>query len=355
MLRALLQAVAQHPLLDLDVFFCAKVIAGRTWRWNEQALGYKARVLNGVQKGAVCFNPGIVTICARGNYDLFIVNGWDQPTNQLAMLTLNCLRKRWALAGERPGFNSNSAVRNFLRSFALASAKHGASCAIGVGDLAKRDFQRLLGDGRMAYSVPYLFDLVKFLALPLPSVGTGPVRFLFSGQLIPRKGIDILCDATDRLFAAYPNTYLTVMGTGPELYKLERLSANYPGRVNLKGFLPFDYRAEGYRDAHVFVFPSRYDGWGMVVHEAMACGLPVIGSNTTGAAYELVENNVNGFTLGSLNPTSYFDAMKHFVENRDRIGQFGLRAREKASTYTPQWGADELLKIVSRESRPSKH
>jgi glycosyltransferase involved in cell wall biosynthesis len=296
-----------------------------------------------------CINPGIVPLCVKQRYDLFIVNSYEQPTSQLAMLTLTILNRRWALANERPGINAHSRVRNVLRKAALCVPRRFASCAIGVGGQAAKAFGALFGDGRQSYSLPYVFDMAPFLAVK-PTPIHKVVRFGFSGQLIARKGVDILCDAAASLFERRANAELLIAGDGPERWRVTQLMAQFPNRVHQLGYIPFDERSRVYDSMHVFVFPSRHDGWGMVVHEAMACGLPVISSNHVGAAHDLVTDGIHGFLLKHLSPQALLGAMEFFLEHPQQLRTFGERAREAAKRYSPQWAVRKLLAIAQGES-----
>src|SRR6185295_16461640 len=130
-------------------------------------------------------------------------------------------------------------------------------------------------------SVPYYVDLGEFLDLPAASARKSslPVRFFTAGQLIARKGIDVLLAACERL----PDTgwSLTIAGDGPLYGKLKaRSRRHWPAdKVRFLGEVPFKDRAAAFSAHDVFVFPSRWDGWGMAPVEAMAAGMPVISTD----------------------------------------------------------------------------
>ncbi len=351
MLRAFLEAASRDPRFDLEVIHCASRLGDRVWNWNEAPGQYKARWLRGVTRGGFCFNPEIVAICVLGRYDFFVVTGYDQPTTQLAMATLSILRRNWAIAGERPGLNPGSIARCVARSMALFIPKHFASCGIGVGELAKNAYATLFNFDRRTYSIPYLVDLAPFLSLPRRDRSDGRVRFFFCGQLINRKGIDFLCDAAGGLLRRNTHASLLILGDGPERYRVERLSRLFPEQVSIRGFVPFDRRSVVFQEADILVLPSRHDGWGTVVHEAMASGLPVISSRLVGAAYDLVEHGVNGLLVDSLGAPQFLDAMEFFVANPDRIHEFGEAARKRASRMNISWGLETLLDAISGTHR----
>jgi Glycosyl transferases group 1 len=344
--RAFLEAAAKHPGIDLDVVICGDGRGTRPWNWQERQGVYRHMVLRGVSGGGYVLNPGIVAHCLRSSYDLYIVTTYAQPTMQLAMIALSLAGRNWALWNERPGMNPDSMFRNLLRNLALQLPKRYAACAIGAGSVARDAFQRLLGDGRRAYSIPYFIDLESFLALPIPRP-RAHIRFLFCGQLVPRKGIDTICECVESLLADGEQISLAIAGEGPERDRLEKLRARFPDRVTIHGFLSFERRIEAYRDADVFLFPSRYDGWEVAVHEAMARGMPVISSDAVGSAVELVEEGVSGFLIPRSDAARFCEKMRFFSQQPESISSFGEAARARAEIYTPEFGVRELLNVLS--------
>ena len=107
--------------------------------------------------------------------------------------------------------------------------------------------------------------------------------------------------------------------------------------------------AELYRQGTLFVFPSVEDGFGMVVTEAMACGVPVVISDNTGAR-DVVEEGVNGFVV----PTRDVEAIKErillFRDNPGLRETMGQAARETALNNTWYHYSDKLAKVYDELS-----
>ncbi len=116
------------------------------------------------------------------------------------------------------------------------------------------------------------------------STTAGPVRFVSAGQLIRRKGIDLLIEAA----AALPHSgwQLDVYGDGPERSALERLAARrgLADCITFRGTIPNPRLQAVLAEADCVVLPSRFDGWGMLVSEALAAGTPVICTARCGSA-----------------------------------------------------------------------
>ena len=117
-----------------------------------------------------------------------------------------------------------------------------------------------------------------------------PVSLCFVGQLIDRKGVDLLIKALAML--DIPAT-LSVVGDGPLRLSLERLCnrLRLASRVTFFGSLPNSEARKLMDSADLLVLPSRYDGWGAVINEALMSGIPAICSDNCGAA-DLVRSSV---------------------------------------------------------------
>lgn len=114
-------------------------------------------------------------------------------------------------------------------------------------------------------------------------------RLLFVGQLIPRKGIDILLAA----FSSVEDAELWIVGDG-ELEGAVVEAAQGDSNIRYLGHLPKDEVMGLYPQIDILVVPSRYEVWGLVVDEALRFGRPVIATDQVGATDDLIEEGVTG-------------------------------------------------------------
>lgn len=129
-----------------------------------------------------------------------------------------------------------------------------------------------------AYFLP---DRPKLLTIK--EQGSRPFRFIFAGQLIPRKRVDWLISALAGL--ADPAFELWIVGAGPEEVALRALAQNMLGdRVRWLGQLPLTDVPAVMAQGDCLVLPSVHDGWGAVVSEALMAGTPVVCSDACGSA-----------------------------------------------------------------------
>ncbi len=109
--------------------------------------------------------------------------------------------------------------------------------------------------------------------------------------------------------------------------------------ICFKGFVQSSALPDAFAQADVFVLPSRHDGWGLVINEAIAAGMPVITTDCVGAAADLVEDGRNGFVGPADNAETLVTAIDRFITDPARIGPFAARSRTIARRYRLECGA----------------
>jgi glycosyltransferase involved in cell wall biosynthesis len=120
----------------------------------------------------------------------------------------------------------------------------------------------------------------------------GQPRYLFVGRFIESKGIDVLLAAFRRL----ERGELWLAGDGPLRSFVEGEAKGDP-RIRVLGYADEESLPDLYRQADILVVPSLFEAWGLVVHEGLAYGLPVIATDQVGAAEDLVDPGVNGYVV----------------------------------------------------------
>ncbi len=168
---------------------------------------------------------------------------------------------------------------------------------------------------------------------------SGPLRILFLGNVIPRKGLHTLLDALANL---QPSTFqLDVIGslsTDPAYARAMQQKAATLGISSLVTFhssLDNSPLVEKLSNAHVLVVPSSYEGFGIVYLEGMAFGLPAIGA-TAGAAGEIIRDGETGFLVAPDDAPTLAARLEHLAADRALLTRLSLNALERYRQQ-PKW------------------
>ena len=180
----------------------------------------------------------------------------------------------------------------------------------------------------------------------------GPLRLVFLGNVIARKGLHTLLAAISGLPAR--SVSLDVVGslTADPGYarKVQRQSAIIGGEaeITFHGILADGTLQEKLAQAHVMVVPSSYEGFGIVYLEGMAFGLPAIGS-TAGAASEVITSEENGYLVNPGDAVSLAAHLMALVVNRNLLTQLSLHALESYAQWQPwEQSAESIAEYLTR-------
>ena len=176
--------------------------------------------------------------------------------------------------------------------------------------------------------IPYGTNLEWFTPGSMRYSTNQPLRLLFVGTVCQRKGLSYLVDALEALPAG--TAELTVCG---RLVEDAAILRNMRAPVRLRSFASPEELLREFQSADVFVFPSLAEGFGHVLLEAMACGLPVI-STTHTAAPDLISNGHEGFITEPGDTAELVRCLEYFLKNRERVRQMGMAARARAEAFT---------------------
>jgi glycosyltransferase involved in cell wall biosynthesis len=149
---------------------------------------------------------------------------------------------------------------------------------------------------------------------------------LFVGRLHQRKGVDVLLRSMPAVRERVPEARLLIAGTGERERDLKALKAELDlgEAVEFLGFVPDEDLPDLYASATVFAMPSLYEGFGIVMIEAMASSVPVV-AFATGGAPEVIEDGVNGHLA---DPDTLADKLVRVLQDPADAAAMGRRGRE---------------------------
>jgi len=200
------------------------------------------------------------------------------------------------------------------------------------------------------HNIPYFSDLRRFSNQDERHVAAEDRRvFLYSGSLILRKGVDLLARAFLRLRKEGANCELHVLGEGPLRGDLVDRLAPLSESVCFWGFKDWRELPQLYARADVLCVPSRYDGWALVVPEGLAAGLPVISTDRTGAALDLVRPGINGWIVQAGSVHSLHAAMSEAATmTKSAFERMKKSARLTASEHSLEQGAKRFIEAARK-------
>ena len=277
-----------------------------------------------------------------GNDDLVVVNYFKHPFVRQLLRSSETRVRPWCFWGERPRVHRLQLLGRLNRIWLLRQLHRSRAAIWGIGRMAVDGYREEFGAHRQYVNLPYYSDLTRFQT-PSRDRDGGRV-ILFSGSLIERKGVDLVARAFARVAAEQPAVRLRVMGSGHLEKSLRRAVRSCADRVEFLGFRNWKDLPAEYARADILCVPSRYDGWGLVVPEGLAAGLPVISTTQTGAAVEFVQNGRNGWIVPPDEEEPLHRAMREAALTDDAsLAAMSEAARVSVTGHTLQAGARKFV------------
>ena len=294
-LVGVLDALHAEPGVNLRVVYERQTLPERAWGvYTGEAPSHVLNSRDLVGRGQ-WWDATIVDVAQESAADVVVVSTSYASLNTYALIrTLRKKKTPYVFWCERFSHISGWWV-NWLRRFPVKWILHRASGLVGSTQATVDFYTRQFSFEGPTLAVPYHRDLSPFLQLPLVEDVAGPVRFLILSALVHGKGVDVVLRA---LAQVREPVHLDIVGDGAEAHALKELARLCPQHtIRFRGSVPYTDVAAHVRSAHVLLFPSRHDGFGMVTMEALAGGLPVVASTHVMSALEYIQPGVNGWVL----------------------------------------------------------
>jgi len=160
-----------------------------------------------------------------------------------------------------------------------------------------------------------------------------PANILFVGRLTEQKGVDTLfCALKELIGKGISHISITLVGDGPLRSRLEKM-ANDLGITEYVRFIGgTNDMVQYYRNSHILVIPSNWEGLPLVLLEGMACGLPIVASDLEGIK-EGIEDGINGFLFTPRDSTELAAKITYLLEHPEKAKEMGRINRDKAVAY----------------------
>lgn len=370
----LFRALAAHPQIEFQVYYCGHATAqeqaaagfGVPFEWDVSLFGgYNHSFLENKAKrpSTASFHglniPGVANRIAADRLDAIIINGWH---------FLGAWQTMWAsLRNNVPFFLRSDSQLVTTRRLALRLAKRFAyplfiRCAAGclpAGQLARNYFLHYGAEPRRIFLVPHCVDDERMRSearqsLPqreqiradwkiLPS----QIAWLFAGKFIEKKRPLDFVDAIAELHRKDGKSIGVMIGDGPLRRACEDHAARVDAPIRFLGFLNQTEIVRGYVAGDALVLPSDAgETWGLVVNEAMLCGLPCFVSNKAGCGPDLIEDGVTGAVFPFDDPLACAGVLQRYA-SRDALAAMGQNALARTGGFSARVVANSIVDAIS--------
>ena len=191
-------------------------------------------------------------------------------------------------------------------------------------------------------NIEVIHNVVTNYPEKITDVADRPKRIIAVGRLHEQKGFDLLIQSWQLIAARHPDWQLVVYGHGGDLQKLQQQleKAGLTSSMTFAGTTDNIYKE--YQNSAFYVMSSRYEGWGLVLVEAMSCGLPCVSFDCPYGPSDIIRDGEDGFLVENGNIQQLAEKMELLINNKELREWLGVRARLNAARFTsdnimPQW------------------
>lgn len=164
-------------------------------------------------------------------------------------------------------------------------------------------------------------------------------RVVFAGRLVEQKGISFLLKIWERVHSLYPDWQLDIYGEGR---LRDKTTDEQFLKLNIHVYGPTSCILDKFCESSIFVLTSVYEPFGLVLPEAMSCGLPVVSFDCDYGPRKIISNGVDGFLVPVGDTDKFAERVCQLIEDpqfRQKMGSAGIRSSQRYSpdNIMPQW------------------
>lgn len=354
-------ALAERKEIDLHVIFLSESDPSlRQWRVYKEEINFQYEVLPSWRRRLgrynLLLNRGMLAALHRINPEVVLCGGYNYLASWQAATWANSRGARFLLWSESTASDNRRGhwPVEFMKARFLRLCR-----GFVVPGKSSLDYLRGLGiPAQCIFNAPNAVDTPLFSKLASEARrnkasvrarhNLPPRYFLYVGRLVRAKGVFELVEAYAQLQQEIRSQVgLVLVGEGEARAELMTLGSKaVPGKVQFFGFVHREQLPEFYALADALVFPTHSDTWGLVVNEAMSCGLPVVATSVAGCVADLVEDGWNGFVVPPMDPAALAAAMARLAVNSDLRSKMGSNSWERVQAYSPEVWAEGLVQAV---------
>lgn len=364
----LFNALASRTELDLHVIFLGETDPKlREWHIYKDEIRFSYQVLSSwrhrIGRYNALLNAGLWPALNKSQPQVIVCGGYSYFASWVALLWAQRRKVPFLLWSE-----SNQQDQRGRRAIVeLLKSKFLRRCDgfVVPGRSACEYIRAQLVDDASIFIAPNAVDNILFAgAAEVARKNAGGYRerlklpsryFLFVGRLVREKGVFELLSAYRRLENELRQDIgLVIVGEGPCRAEMEQIARSIsPGTVVFAGFVHREDLGAYYGLAEALILPTYTDTWGMVVNEAMACGLPVIVSVVAGCSADLIRENWNGMLIKPRDVGGLESVMRMVATETDLRRSMSANSARHIRNYSPEvWALsiEHAARAAARES-----
>ncbi|MFH1421422.1 MAG: glycosyltransferase, partial [Planctomycetota bacterium] len=355
-------AIAELPDIKLTVFTCVKSEPDRKWEVQNK-FPFATRCLSGFSFNLpghnVYIKPELIRIPKREKFDVVVCGSFEVFSMTLAFISAYYHGVPFVLWSEIIK-ESRTLFGKYLRKLIIgkstsffASGKLATEYLINMGADADKIF--IGGDvvDNDFFSANSRMTMAEKTSMK-DSFGISQSKIvLFCGQFIKRKRPVDLLVAFSIVKQQFKDAALVFLGYGPmeNLIRKESAACNISDSVYIIPFQKYEDLPRYYTFADMLVIPSDYEPWGLVINEAMACGLPVVAADAVGAAADLVHEGVNGNVVPTGNIQALAGSILKLLSDKDLLQKMGNASRDIIKKWNFKNSADSFAEACKAAKR----
>jgi glycosyltransferase involved in cell wall biosynthesis len=345
---SLFNSLNTNDKINLEVFYILEKLESHPWKKNKRIYNFK------YYKKVFFIDWRLLRNGITKRRTVWIIGGWFDLTSLLILLFRSFCKWNYIIWTDTPDTRERpKTIFNLIRNIVLKHILNNATYVMGTGKHSIPILQKLGARGNKIVNMPYFVD--TFLFNPLSEsnfFANGPTVFLSAGRLINKiKGFDLALSSLAKIKLKYPDFKFQykIAGIGDDLYSLNKLVVELDliNEVEFVGWLEANELPNFLQLGHYFLHPARYEPYGVSILEAMAAGLIVIGSDSTGAVLDRIIADYNGFIHSSGSSQSLYEQIEKTI-----ILPRGTKVSMRKNSYNLalEWdvkkGHDIIIKLI---------
>jgi len=331
--------------INLKVYYQKEKLPSHPWK-EPMAQGYSRYFSNNK------IDRNILSIPFINKKSIFIIGGWNNINYLLLFIILILLRRPYIVWTDTPNIDkSRNFFKKIFRNIVLKTVFYNAIKILGTGIPACKVLHKMGCKKNKIINFPYWTELAYNNYQNINNYNNDKkINFFSIGRLEKIKGYDIAIKAFADIGKSHNlnNINYFIIGDGKEtqLLKLLTKELHIDNVVKFLGWKEPFFIKQKICEWDVFIHPSRFEPYGVVILESMANAKPVIASDKTMAALDRIKHNYNGFIFkcDDINKLAYYILM--LINDPSKIKLMGTRARKTAEKWPIKKGITIIRSIL---------